>query len=148
MAKPSVIIRLGNSTWNTVRFEIWMIWWPNLIWSFTEFPDAVKRKVCPREPWRRLDVLLKHRAMGVYTKTEFNKVWSTDTAGVARTAAYMVSIFPESWANILVILYLSLMGKAKSRVLHDLLQSPHAGVPSHFMARILGKKSIVRSLRH
>jgi len=148
MAKPSVIIRLGNSTWNAARFETWMISWPNLIWSFTEFPDAVKRKVCPREPWRRLDVLLKHRAMGVYTKTEFNKVWSTDTAGVARAASYMVSILPESWANFFVILYISLMGKNKARVLYDLLQSPHAGVGSHFLARIFGKRSTVRSLRH
>ncbi|MBA0916201.1 MAG: glycosyltransferase [Nitrosomonadaceae bacterium] len=147
MAKPSVIIRLGNSTWNAARFETWMIWWPNLIWSFTEFPDAVKRKVCPREPWRRLGVLLKHRAMGVYTKTEFNRVWSTDTAGVTRSTSYIVSIFPESWANFLVILYLSLMGENKARVLYDLLQSPHAGVLSHFLARILGKKSTVRSLR-
>ena len=138
MAKPSVIIRLGNSTWNTVRFEIWMIWWPNLIWSFTEFPDAVKRRVCPREPWRRLDVLLKHRAMGVYTKTEFNKVWSTNGGGVARTASYMVSIFPESMANFIVMFYLSLIGKNKARVLHDLLHSPSAGVLSRSLARVTG----------
>ena len=138
MAKPSVIIRLGNSTWNTVRFEIWMIWWPNLIWSFTEFPDAVKRKVCPREPWRRLDVLLKHRAMGVYTKTEFDKVWSTNGGGIARMVSYLVSVIPESMANFIVMLYLSLIGKNKSRVLHDLLNSPSAGVLSRSLARVMG----------
>ena len=138
MAKPSVIIRLGNSTWNTVRFEIWMIWWPNLIWSFTEFPDAVKRKVCPREPWRRLDVLLKHRAMGVYTKTEFNKVWSTSGGGIARIVSYLVSVIPESIANFMVMLYLSLIGRNKARVLHDLLHSPSAGVLSRSLARVMG----------
>ena len=140
MAESLVTIRLGNSAWSAVRFEIWMIQWPKLIWSFTGFSDAVKRKVCPREPWRRLDVLLKHRAMGVYTKVEFNKIWPPHTGGVARMASYMVSIFPESWANFLVVLYLSLIGKNKARVVHDILQSPHAGVLSRSLARVMGMR--------
>ena len=140
MAEPSVIIRLGNATWSSVRFEIWMLWWPNLIWSFPDFSDMAKRKVCPREPWRRWDILLKHRALGVYTRAEFNKVWPTGSGGVARTAAYLLSVFPESSANFLAMLYLSLLGKNKARVLHDLLHSPHAGVLSRSLARIMGNK--------
>ena len=140
MAEPSVIIRLGNSTWSSVRFEIWMLEWPKLIWSFPDFSDTAKRKICPREPWRRWDVLLKHRALGVYTRAEFSKVWPTSAGGVARTAAYLLSIFPESLANFLVMLHLSLLGRNKERVLHDLLHSPHAGVLSRSLARIMGKR--------
>ncbi len=140
MAEPSVIIRLGNSTWNSVRFEVWMLEWPKLIWSFPDFSDTAKRKISPREPWRRWGVLLKHRALGVYTRNEFSKVWPASSGGVARTAAYLLSIFPESAANFLVMLHLSLLGKNKARVLHDLLHSPHAGVLSRSLARVMGKK--------
>jgi hypothetical protein len=76
--------------------------------------------------------------MGVYTKTEFNKVWSTSGGGIARMVSYLVSVIPESMANFIVILYLSLIGKNKSRVLHDLLNSPSAGVLSRSLARVMG----------
>ena len=146
MAKPSVIIRLGNSTWSGTRFDIWMIWWPKIIWSFLEFSEAVKKEVCMREPWRRVHVLLKQRALGVYTRTEFDKVWKGSSGGIGRILPYLLCDFPERWANLIVVFYLSLMGESKARVLYDLLQSPHARAPSRFMARILGKKSIVQSL--
>jgi abequosyltransferase len=140
MAEPLVIARLGNAMWNSVRFEIWMLEWPKLIWSFPDFSDTAKRKSGPREPWRRWDILLKYRALGAYTRAEFSKVWPIGAGGVARTTAYLLSIFPESLANFLVVLYLSLLGKNKARVLYDLLHSPHAGVLSRSLARIMGKK--------
>jgi abequosyltransferase len=148
MAKPSVVIRLGNSTWSDTRFDIWMIWWPKVIWSFIEFPEVVKKEICVREPWRRVHVLLKQRALGVYTRTEFDKVWKGSSDGIARILPYLLCNFPERWANLIVVFYSSLMGESKSRVLYDLLLSSHAGAPSHFIALILGKKTIVRSLRH
>jgi glycosyltransferase involved in cell wall biosynthesis len=138
-AEPSIIIRLGNASWSSARFEIWMIAWPNFIWSLPDYSDSVKRKVCPREPWRRLDILLKHRALGVYTRGEFDKLWPTRAGGIARMAAYLVSIYPKSLANFMVIFYLSLMGKRKARVIYDLLQSPHAGILSRSIARVINK---------
>ena len=131
MAEPSVIIRLGNGGWTGARFGIWMNDWPRLIWSFPDFSDMAKRRVCERKPWQRLDILVKYRGLGAYTRDEFNKLWPTVTdRRILRAATYFVSIMPESLANFLTMLYLLLLGKNKERVLYDLLDSPHAGVPS------------------
>jgi glycosyltransferase involved in cell wall biosynthesis len=138
MAKPSIIIRLGNSAWSSDRFRIWMILWPELIWSFTEFSDSAKSKVTSRKPWKRLEVLLKHRAMGCYTRADFDMVWSTNEVGIARMGGYLISVFPASLANFIVVFYLSSMGKNKNRVLHDLLNSVYASKLSRSLARMLG----------
>lgn len=142
MSEPSVIIRLGNAGWNSSRFEIWMISWPRLIWSFLEFSDSAKMKVIPQEPWRHLDMLLKNRAMGAYTEMEYRKIYLAGIDRVAATVAYFVSIMPKSAANFLVVFYLSLFGKNKDRALYDLLNTPYAGFFSHLIVKIMKKKSV------
>ena len=141
IAEPLIIIRYGNANWTSRRFEIWMFKWPKLVWSFPDFSDTVKRKICRREPWRGTEVLLKARALGAYTMAEFHKFLPSDAGKAMRITAYIFSVFPASLANFLMVFYLSLFGKNKSRVLHDLLHSRHAGVPSRFLAKVFGIES-------
>lgn len=71
LAEPLIVIRNGNGQWNTRAFDIFMLRWPQLLWSFDGVSDAAKQAVTPREPWRLLRVLLLQRAFGRYSMREY-----------------------------------------------------------------------------
>jgi glycosyltransferase involved in cell wall biosynthesis len=73
LANPMISIRYGNSLWTDKSFEVSLLIWPNLIWSFSDFSEPAKDRVCPREPWHRFTTLLIYRARGAYTLKEYKK---------------------------------------------------------------------------
>jgi hypothetical protein len=72
LAEPLVVIRYGNALWSARAFEIVMLQWPALVWSFTGVSDAAKHSITPRQPWRLWRVLLLQRAYGRYSMREFD----------------------------------------------------------------------------
>jgi len=141
IADPLITIRYGNAMWTPRKFEIWMFKWPQLVWSFTDFSENVKRKVCRREPWRSVKMLFLYRALGAYSVDEFRRYLSAKGGRVQRVRAFALSIFPASLANVLLLIYfLSRMRPARMTV-HDLLFSRKAGALSRLVARTLGKGS-------
>src|SRR6266567_1547715 len=74
ISEPLISIRYGNASWLGKYFEIWMFKWPNLIWSFADLTDAVKRQLCAQEPWRNFKILLHYRAKGAFTKREYTEL--------------------------------------------------------------------------
>ena len=127
IAEPLVLIRYANAMWLGKYFEIWMFKWPSLIWSFNGFPDSVKHRVCPKEPWRNPKTLLHFRAKGTYTKREYVE-WLKPRLGshwdriVIKASAH----FPGRAANLLLYIYYSIMRRRSSRLqlLLDLANSP------------------------
>lgn len=67
IAKPWIIIRYGNASWTGRAFEIWMIQWPRLVWSFEQFSSASRRAITRREPWRSPMTLFLNRAVAAYS---------------------------------------------------------------------------------
>lgn len=141
IAEPLITIRYGNAMWTSRSFEIWMFKWPKLIWSFPDFSDSAKRKICRREPWRSAKALFHHRALGAYSKAEFRRFWPRNTGKMERIIAFFLSLFPISLANFVMVLYFSIWAKPAKMALHDLLCSANAGVLSRLWARALGLES-------
>ncbi|PHS25235.1 MAG: glycosyl transferase [Methylophaga sp.] len=141
ISEPLIIIRYGNAMWTSRSFEIWMFKWPKLIWSFPGFSDAVKRKVCRREPWRSVKALFHNRALGAYTVVEFQKFWPSNMGKLERAMAYFLSVFPASLANFIMVFYFSIFSKPAQMALHDLLYSRSAGSLSRFFVRLSRRKS-------
>lgn len=73
IAEPLTQIRYGNALWSARGFEIWMFRWPELVWSMPR-ADEAKRRVVPRERWRRPLMLLGHRAMGTYSIEQYERL--------------------------------------------------------------------------
>jgi glycosyltransferase involved in cell wall biosynthesis len=127
IAEPLVTIRYANASWLGKYFEIWMFKWPCLIWSFADYSDAVKSRVCPKEPWRNAKTLLHFRAKGAYTEREYAE-WLKPRYGslwgrfVGKTLAH----FPGRAANLLAFIYYSIFRRPSWRlsVLLDLVNSP------------------------
>jgi glycosyltransferase involved in cell wall biosynthesis len=109
VARPLVSVRNANISWAARSFEIWMVKWPELIWSFPAFPDRIKEGICPREPWRGLKPLLTHRAMGSYSLEEYRRWIAPRKASAGwKSAAWMIAVAPGHLVNALSLLYCTL----------------------------------------
>jgi len=105
MAEPCISIRYGNAQWSPRYFEIWMIKWPDLIWSFSSISDAAKSRICPRYPWNSLYMLLLMRAYGAYSLVEYSKfiegrIDSHWRLFIAKVAAIIPGIIPNLFFDI------------------------------------------------
>lgn len=123
IAKPLIQIRYGNAQWTSRYFQVWMFQFPGIIWSFSDFSDAAKRRVTPREPWRRLQGLLLFRARGVYSMQEYVK-WIKPRASsrLFRLAVRVIARMPGHWANWIGYYYAYARGLQP--LLLDLTTSP------------------------
>jgi len=138
IAEPLIMIRNGNAMWTPRAFEIWGFKWPALLWSFGDFAESTRRAVCPREPWRGLNYLLFHRALGSYSITEFRKHLAGIARGPARVRAWLMAGCPASLANLAVVIFYGLFKRGARVELYDVLGSRHAKLPSRLAARVLG----------
>ncbi len=123
IAAPLIKIRYGNAQWSARKFNIWMINWPKLIWSFHIISQAVKQKLVSKEPWRNLKTLFVYRSLSAYNITIFQKLVSSyDTAYFWRFFAKCISLFPIYLANKITIIYFFIKGKTKNIIFFDLLK--------------------------
>jgi abequosyltransferase len=137
ISEPLIRIRYGNSMWSPRSFEVLYFKWPRLIWSFTQFAVAAKRQIIWREPWHRCRSLLKSRAIGEYSHSEFRKYLFGRPLDLHLVLAYLISVFPAKLANMLWVLYYSVFQRSALFTLFDLLRSPHSSVLSRSLARVL-----------
>ncbi|MDI1270362.1 MAG: glycosyltransferase family 2 protein [Polaromonas sp.] len=142
ISDPLIEIRYGNAMWTPRGFEIWMFKWPQLIWSFPEYSDDAKRAVCRKQPWRSVKALFHQRAMGSYSINEFRKFWPESRRGLESRTAWLISRFPASAANFIMVLYFSLRAKTSGMALYDLLHSRHATAASFRLAKAFGVKPL------
>lgn len=94
LSEPLIVIRNGNGQWNTRAFDIFMLRWPQLLWSFDGVSDAAKRAVTPREPWRLLRVLLLQRAFGRFSLRDYDTVRDRLEPGWKRAVARVIARLP------------------------------------------------------
>lgn len=137
LAAPLVRIRWGNAMWTPRAFEIWMFKWPALVWSFPALPDAVKARVCPREPWRNLRMLGLHRARGSYSLAEYRRSLAGRGGPAFRLAAMTVAVTPRSLASALAALYCLVAARTARRELWDLAHGEGATWVARWAARRL-----------
>ena len=138
ISNPLIIIRYGNAMWKPKSFDIWVMTWPLLISSFSDFPDNIKQKIGSCDPWKQMKNLIFYRALGAYSVVEFRKFMPNHTLSLARTMAYMVSVLPGPWVNFIVIIYQSLCKKSPLIALHDLKYCPYSSSMGRFWLRFFG----------
>jgi len=105
IAEPLIKIRYGNAMWSPRGFEIWMFMWPQLIWSFSDFSDKAKQRVCAFEPWRKFKKLLSYRATGCYTLSEYRQLSVKSIDVFSKCLMYLISVAPVAMMNFFAILF-------------------------------------------
>lgn len=122
LAEPWVIIRYGNAQWTSRYFEVWMFKWPNLIWSLSGFPEAIKKRLTPPKPWRQPWKLLLFRARGVYSLQEYHRLIAPQPVAISKWLAYLIAQLPGRNLNQLGLLYAQLRRLRPLQI--DMLNSP------------------------
>jgi glycosyltransferase involved in cell wall biosynthesis len=95
-SNPLIVIRYDNAMWAPRSFDIWMLKWPKLIWSFKDISDEAKLSVTHREPWRNFKNLIFHRFIGGYNIQSYRQHFSTMRANVLwKFCAWLIARFPR-----------------------------------------------------
>jgi glycosyltransferase involved in cell wall biosynthesis len=104
LAQPRIAIRYGNAKWQPQQFEIWMLKWPALLWSFHGISDAAKRAVTSPRRWLELDRMLFYRAQGAYSLAEY-QAWIRPRAVsvVEKLVAVLTACVPRVLANSIAV---------------------------------------------
>ena len=135
LAEPLVLIRAGNAMWRARGFEIWAFKWPALIWGFGGYSDQAKRKVTPREPWRQFWWLLGYRALGAYSRTEYELYIADRSSGREHLMPRLAAALPGRLINLIAVAALALIGKGGGAVTYDLVRcSRYSNAASRFLA--------------
>ncbi len=110
LAEPCIAIRYGNAQWIPRHFEIWMIKWPDLIWSFPDIGETAKVQICPRSPWENLPALFVERACGAYSLPEYHKfLKSRIVSRRKQLAAKAIALSPGIIINLVMRLYFTIV---------------------------------------
>jgi len=122
ISNPFIKIRLGNSQWYGRAFKIWIYNWPNLIWSFSQFPDSSKLKIIPKYPTDQFFKLAYFKALGVFSILDF-KLFPNPSNLKSKIKYYIVYLFvllPRIFLRIPYIIYSYFF--QKKYMLRDLLK--------------------------
>lgn len=123
-SNPLVSIRFGNAQWTSRAFQIWMINWPSLIWSFSSISDTAKLGICSREPWKSLTALLFNRALGMYSTREYKLYIKSQLNSQAnKLISSLIAKLPRVLLYIPVWLYIRTMLPDSTYVLFNLKES-------------------------
>jgi glycosyltransferase involved in cell wall biosynthesis len=124
IAEPFLSIRYGTAQWTSRYFEVWMIKWPQLIWSFAGISEAARSSICLRNPWNDIRALLLLRASGAYSIHEYGRFIEKRLVSrwdrfIAKTAA----LLPGSIPNMLAVVYYTLKPSQDIMLRHGLRAS-------------------------
>ncbi len=124
IAQPLIRIRYGVGGWTSRRARIWLFMWPELIWSFADYPPAAKAAVCHPEPWRLLHRLVALRAVNAIDGDFYTEMLRPRMGFWKRGLARLCATMPVSLANRLLTLAHVLLRRSGGGIaLFDLRQA-------------------------
>ncbi len=138
IADPLVKIRYGNAMWTPRGLEIWLIKWPNLIWSFEGYSTESKSAVCSNSFLKKLKRLVFYRASGAYTYKEF-KLFLEPQINLLGSFFYLViALFPARLMNVIASIYCALINRSMKMAMYSLNNSKYQNFISRWAASLVG----------
>jgi hypothetical protein len=125
IGKPLVKIRYGVGNWTKRAFEVWVVKWPRLIWSFTWIPEADRKAVVEKEPWTDLVRMVLFRARGWYSFSDFRRhVFTGEGRLLKRFGLGALSLVPGRPLNRALVAFGNTRKERWAGTLYDLNRSP------------------------
>jgi hypothetical protein len=113
ISEPLISYRMGNGhTYTPEVFEIFMVKWPSLVWSFPLTEEA-KGQVCRAIPWKSMSDLLAYRGRGYFSLVEYRRWIRPNTSSVwALIGPILIANIPTFVANALLTAYFSVTNRS------------------------------------
>jgi glycosyltransferase involved in cell wall biosynthesis len=137
LAYPWIVIRYGNASWTARAFDIWMVQWPKLVWSFPHISATAKRSITRKEPWRSPTVLFLTRAVDGLTMDIYRQSYAPlMTSRRDRAIAQIIAWLPGVLVNSAAILAFKFFRP------HDKLMQVNFHGSAHYFGNYLGRNRL------
>lgn len=141
LGESLVRIRMGNAAWSRRAFEIWMLLWPRLIWSFGDYSSEAKAKVTAREPWRGPVEILLYRAYGSLGRVEVKQHLAGMTKARDKVFLGLALALPGPVAHVAMTTLLAISRGRLGSVAYNLqVASPNTNAVSRTIGRTVGHR--------
>lgn len=107
-ANPLIKMRLHSQTWSAMHFQIWNIYYPEVIWGIENISDTAKHSVIQKNTLNSIGRYLSSRA-----NNRFNfKLWqefirdASEVNSIIKLISLLISILPVSIFRSLFIIYI------------------------------------------
>jgi glycosyltransferase involved in cell wall biosynthesis len=131
LGEPLVLIRYGVGNWMQRSFEVWMVKWPTLIWSFDWIPADVRQAAKRRLPWRDLGAVLGYRAKGWYSRADYRRFIWPSTRSLRDRLAGAIALIPGALLNRVYLAYRTWRGRQGDMFSYDLARARAARVTAN-----------------
>jgi len=138
IAEPLISIRYGNAMWTPRGLEIWLVKWPNLIWSFNGYSSDSKSVVCSKSYTKKLKSLIFYRATGAYGFEEFKRFLYPGSFWFGNALFLLIALTPEKLINAMASIYCAIRFKKMQMPLYSLANSKYKNNVSRWVSRMLG----------
>ena len=114
--EPSIKMRLGSQTWLNQSFQIWYLFYPEIIWGLENYSFYAKQKVIPRVPLNSLKLMLAARAYGRIDFQIFKEfvLKSQKVIAFNKFIILIIVILPSKLLSRIYLLYIYLFKKKQT----------------------------------
>ena len=107
---PAIKMRLHMQTWTAKHFEIWNIYFPEVIWSLNNYSSCAKKSVIQRYPLKSVKRILASRAYGRFDFNIFKTILlpSKSSFWMVKIISFFIATIPSDFFRWLYIAYIFL----------------------------------------
>ena len=108
LPSPAIKMRLHSQTWTAKHFEIWNIYFPQVIWELDNYSFCAKKNVIQRYPLKSVRRVLASRAYGRFNFEIFKLILlpAKNSSLFVKVLAFVISIIPREMVRQLYIFYI------------------------------------------
>ena len=108
LPQPAIKMRLHMQTWTAKHFEIWNIYFPEVIWTLDNYSLQAKQSVIQRYPLKSVKRILASRAYGRFDFKIFKTILlpSGDSSYVVKIVSLFIATIPRGFFRWLYITYI------------------------------------------
>lgn len=108
LPNPAIKMRLHTQTWTAKHFEIWNIYFPEVIWGLYDYSLEAKKHVIQRYPLKSVKRILASRAYGRFNFEIFKLILlpAENSSFLVKVFGLFISILPRELFRQLYIFYI------------------------------------------
>ena len=105
---PAIKMRLGSQTWLNKSFQIWYLFYPEIIWGLENYSYQAKQKVIQRIPLNSIKLMLAAKAYGRINFQTFKKyvLKSQEVIAIKKFIILFIVILPTKLFSLMYVQYI------------------------------------------
>ncbi len=113
---PAIKMRLGSQTWLKKSFQIWYLFYPDIIWGLENYSFYAKQQVIPKIPLNSIKLMLAARAYGRIDFQIFKKyvLKSKKVITINKLIILTIVILPSKLFSRIYLFYIKILRRKQT----------------------------------